>query len=78
MFCQAWGEDAAWESRYMGGPHEANFLKLDCSKIKQTFRWMPRMGVKDAIAWTVEWTKEYLAGAEMLEVMDWQIKEFFE
>ncbi len=77
LFCQAWGQDASWESGDVGGPHEANFLKLDCSKIKNVFRWAPRMGVKDAIWWTVEWTREYLDGAEMLEVMDRQIVRFF-
>lgn len=77
LFCQTWGEGAGWESRYMGGPHEANFLKLDCSKIKNVFGWSPRMGVADAIRWTVDWTREYLDGAEMLDVMDRQIVSFF-
>ena len=27
LFCNAWGEDQTWENRFMGGPHEANFLK---------------------------------------------------
>ena len=64
-------------NRYDGGPHEASFLKLDCSKIKKTFGWSPRYGVKEAVEKTVEWTKDYLAGEDMLAVMDRQIKEFF-
>mgnify|MGYP000037254546 CR=1 FL=1 len=59
-----------------GRPHEANFLKLDCSKIKHTFGWTPRYGVKEAVEKTVEWSKEYLEGADMTEVMDRQIREF--
>ena len=66
-----------WVNRYDGGPHEANFLKLDCSKIKKTFGWRPRYSVKEAVEKTVEWTKAYLAGEDMLAVMDRQIKEFF-
>ena len=46
LFCAAWGQGQTWENRWMGGPHEANFLKLDCSKIKHTFGWTPRYGVK--------------------------------
>ena len=46
LFCAAWGQGQTWENRWMGGPHEANFLKLDCSKIKHTFGWTPRYGVR--------------------------------
>ncbi len=77
LFCAAWGQGQTWENRWMGGPHEANFLKLDCSKIKHTFGWTPRYGVKEAVEKTVEWSKEYLKGADMTEVMDRQIREFF-
>ena len=38
LFCRAWGGDAAWENQAeANAPHEANFLKLDCSKLKTTF-----------------------------------------
>ena len=77
LFTAAWGGGITWVNRYDGGPHEANFLKLDCSKIKKTFGWSPRYGVKEAVEKTVEWTKDYLAGEDMLAVMDRQIKEFF-
>ena len=70
LFCQAWGEDARWVDRHDGGPHEANFLKLDCSKIKSVFGWHPMMGVSQAVEKTVAWTKAYLEGEDMLQVMD--------
>ena len=57
--------------------HEANFLKLDCSKIRSVFGWKPRYGVKEAVEKTVEWSKAYLEGQDMLMVMDRQIEEFF-
>ena len=60
LFCAAWGQGQTWENRWMGGPHEANFLKLDCSKIKHTFGWTPRYGVKEAVEKTVEWSKDYM------------------
>ena len=77
IFCAAWGPTASWVDKYDGGPHEANFLKLDCSKIKRALGWTPRYGVKEAVEKTVAWSKEYLEGADMLEVMDRQIREFF-
>ena len=77
LFSAASGPEASWVDQYDGGPHEANFLKLDCSKIKRALGWTPRYGVKEAIEKTVAWSKEYLEGADMLEVMDRQIREFF-
>ena len=48
LFCSFWGGDAKW-NRYDGGPHEANFLKLDCSRVKKTFGWKPRYHVSQAV-----------------------------
>lgn len=76
MFCESWGGNACWINRHDGGPHEANFLKLDCSKIKHTFGWQPRWHIRQAIEKTVEWSKAYLNGEDMRRVMDAQIKEF--
>jgi len=77
LFCEAWGKGIKWIDKFEGGPHEANFLKLDCSKIKRAFDWRPRYEVKEAVEKTVEWTKAYLKEADMLTFMDLQIKEFF-
>ncbi len=77
LFCEAWGQGIKWIDKFEGGPHEANFLKLDCSKTKKVFGWYPRYGVKEAVEKTVEWTKAYLEGADMPAFMDLQIKEFF-
>lgn len=78
MFCRLWGDGASWVNRHDGGPHEANFLKLDCSKIKRTFNWQPRWHIEEAIEKTIVWSKAYLKGEDMLEMMDRQIREFAE
>ena len=77
LFCEAWGDNARWINRYDGGPHEANFLKLDCSRVKKVFGWHPRYHVKEAVDKTVEWFQEYLRGEDMLQATDRQIREFF-
>lgn len=76
MFCTAWGHGLSWINKHDGGPHEANFLKLDCSKLKSCYGWSPRWGVKEAIEKTVEWAKAYAEGKDMAVCMDEQIKEF--
>ncbi|MBN1550827.1 CDP-glucose 4,6-dehydratase [bacterium] len=77
LFVKAWGEGIKWESRYDGGPHEANFLKLDCSKIKAVFGWYPSWNLETAIQKTVEWSKCWATGGRVRECMEKQIKEFF-
>lgn len=78
MFCNEWGKNAKWECKNLGGPHEANFLKLDCSKIKRVFSWRPQWGVQEAVGKTVEWSKIYYEQGNIPECMDRQIEEFMQ
>ena len=76
MFCDMWG-DAKWKNvAEANAPHEANFLKLDCSKLKATFGWKPRWHVNEAIARTIEWSKVYLNGESIPAIMEKQINDF--
>lgn len=61
----------------VNSPHEANFLKLDCSKIKKVFGWKPRWSVEQAIEKTVEWSKVYLENGNVVDCMNTQIEEFY-
>ena len=65
-----------WVNRYDGGPHEANFLKLDCSKLKATFGWKPRWNLDVAIDKVVEWSKCWTEGGDVRTCMDDEIEEF--
>lgn len=79
LFCKAWGSGMAWENRSeVNAPHEANFLKLDCTKLKTTFGWKPRWHVDRAVEETVAWTKAWLAGENMGQYMEQQIERFGE
>ena len=77
LFCSIWGEGMTWENcAEENAPHEANFLKLDCSKMKSALGWSPCWHIEEAIARTVEWSKAYLSGEEVTVVMDKQIREY--
>ena len=78
LFCNEWGDGMTWHSHQENGPHEANFLKLDCSKLKRTFGWSPRWSVEQAVAKTVEWSKNWKNGGSVEACMEQQIREFFE
>ncbi|MCC0683601.1 CDP-glucose 4,6-dehydratase [Clostridioides sp. ZZV14-6345] len=75
LFCSKWGNNVKWITKQVDGPHEANFLKLDCSKLKSVFGWKPKWGIEEAIDRTVEWYKMYLKNSNVLECMDKQIYE---
>jgi len=76
LFVRHWGEGMKWIDRSDGGPHEAGFLKLDCSLLKSTFGWKPRWNLETAVAMTVEWSKIWLAGGDARACMDRQIQAF--
>lgn len=80
LFCQKWnettGDSIQWINQYDGGPHEANFLKLDCSKIKRTFGWKPRWNVEKTMDKIVEWFQEYSEGNDIAVCMKNQINEY--
>ncbi len=78
LFVKYWGENIKWVNQYDGGPHEASFLKLDCSKLKSTFGWKPRWDLETAVQKTLEWTKCWQSGGNVRMCMEGQIKHFLE
>jgi len=75
-FAAFWGDDFSWKIQSDNGPHEASFLKLDCSKLKSTFGWKPRWNLAEAVKYTVECTKAYANKKNIAEVMTKQIEVF--
>lgn len=80
LFCKKWNQmnnsNVSWKNVCDGGPHEANFLKLDCSKIKTTFGWRPRWNVETTMDKIVEWSRYYYNGDDIRKCMIEQINEF--
>ena len=80
LFCQTWnrrtGNHITWETIQNSGPHEANFLKLDCSKLKKTFDWEPRWNIETAIEKVVEWTETYISHHDIEACMQKQIQDY--
>ncbi len=76
LFVRSWGGIKRVD-RSDGSPyHEANFLKLDCSKMKKTFGWRPRWNLVTAVQKTVEWYRTWLEGGDVRACMERQIEEF--
>lgn len=69
-----WGDDARWEKDAGEHPHEAAYLKLDCSKAMNHLGWRPLIPLEQALDLTVEWYRAYDKGANMREMTLEQIK----
>jgi len=62
---QLWGEDCRWESPEGRHPHEANSLKLDCSKARARLGWTPKLELSTALDWVVEWYRCFHSGGDV-------------
>lgn len=77
LFCTCWGYGLNWENRWDGGPHEANFLRLDCTKARQALGWRPQWTIETAILKTVEFARETMQDIPVSSIMERQIQEYF-
>ena len=78
LFVNTWGDGAKWVKEMDAGPHEANFLKLDCTKLKSTFGWKPRWKLDTAVQMVVEWSKCWMKGEDTRDCMDSQIHRYLQ
>lgn len=61
-----WSQDSRWiAAGESATKHEAHYLKLDCSKAKSRLGWRPRLNLRDALEWTVEWYRAYSGREDM-------------
>lgn len=77
LFCHFW-EGAKWQAKDYQGPHEANFLKLNCEKAKSILNWHPRWHVAEAVKKTIEWSKVFVNNGDLKEITSHQILEYME
>ena len=75
LFCNAW-QGAHWRVQSDYGPHEATFLKLDCSKAKMVLGWRPKWSIKTAVEKTVEFY-ECNTNIEKAKCLERQIYQYF-
>ncbi|MBP2665399.1 MAG: CDP-glucose 4,6-dehydratase [Firmicutes bacterium] len=74
--CDTWGKDSAYVIDEGPHPHEANYLKLDCSKARHLLGWQPRWSLDTALVKIVEWVRAYQRQEDLREVCFRQIREY--
>lgn len=76
LFIKKWGGGMKRIDKYDGGPHEAGFLKLDCSRLKAAFGWKPHWNIEKAVGKVVEWSRCWIDGKDVRGCMDKQMDEY--
>ena len=71
-----WEGDIHWELDSAENPHEATYLKLDCSKAKRLLGWSPKLNLFTALEWVVEWYQGYINNMDMRELSKAQISRY--
>lgn len=71
-----WGEGASWYLSEGEHPHEAHYLKLDCSKAKMRLNWQPVWSLEQTLIRIVKWQKAWLAKQDMKQYTLQEIKDY--
>ena len=74
--CEKWGQKSSYKIDKGEHPHEAHYLKLDCSKAKEKLGWYPRWNLEKAIDSVIEWTQAYQENKDVRKACLKQIEEY--
>lgn len=79
-FCDKWNKKNNTNIKCIfkkdDGPHEANYLKLDCNKFKTKFRWKPLITIDQALDLIVEFVVEYAKNSNIDMILNRQINKY--
>lgn len=75
--CRMWGEDASYEVDTDVHPHEANYLKLDCSKANTFLDWHQKWNIETSLQMIVDWQRAFINKSDMRKVTISQIENYF-
>lgn len=79
LFQEKWDDGFTWLNQTQANaPHEANSLKLDCSKLKSVFAWNPRWHIDEAVEQTIAWTRVWISCGDIPAEMDREINTYLE
>jgi CDP-glucose 4,6-dehydratase len=62
---ESWGGNASWSLDKNNNPHEAGFLKLDCSKAASRLKWNPKWNLQLTLKSIVDWHQIYSNGGDI-------------
>lgn len=75
---EKWGGGASWELDKNNNPHEAGFLKLDCSKAENRLKWLPKWKLDKTLDYIVNWHQKFLEKSNMKEECLKEINDYMQ
>ncbi|MBU3568203.1 CDP-glucose 4,6-dehydratase [Polynucleobacter alcilacus] len=76
LLIDQWDGAAAWKQDGCPAPHEAQSLKLDCSKAREELAWTARWRLEKAIKAIVQWQAVYRGEGDVRSMMQLQINDY--
>lgn len=73
---QWWGASSGWLADDGEHPHEAGLLTLDATRARNELGWRDELNFREAIAWTLDWSKRVMEGEAPFDVCMSQIDAF--
>lgn len=71
-----WPEQASWELDKNNNPHEAGYLKLDCSKAASKLNWQPKWNLDFTLGKIINWHQRFLNGSNIKDECLNEIAEY--
>jgi CDP-glucose 4,6-dehydratase len=74
--CSRWGQGAHYTIDAGEHPHEAHYLKLDCSKARSELGWQPRWSLERTLDSIINWTHAYQHNDDLRQHCEQQIEAY--
>lgn len=75
-FSKNWDKKINWKKESNNQLHEAQILKLDCTKAKTKLGWYPQLKIEEGIQITAEWYKAFIRKDNLKDLTLGQIKAY--
>jgi CDP-glucose 4,6-dehydratase len=73
---ELWGGRLKWQVDSSPQPHEAHYLRLDCSKSRERLDFSPKLSLDSALQWTVQWYQDYYRKQDARRITEEQIERY--
>lgn len=70
------GSTTGWQPDDGVHPHEASALRLNSAKARSKLGWQPRLGLDDALNWTMRWYRAHSEGRDLVAETQTQIAHY--
>ena len=71
-----WGGGIEIKPNKEASPHEASYLKLDCSKAKEQLNWQPLVDIEETLVYIIDWYKGYEKETSLKDITEKQIRTY--